>query len=287
MNNFDNIIDNSNYRKSYKKSDWTINKNKERKEVYTLIDNTLLELISSEDNFKKYLNMQSKFDKYSVANVILIYAQMPEATQLKEYNKWKEAGAKNIKSGAINLLEPKEYTTSTGSVGISYEPKKVFDISKTDLPQQKKENKMDERLVLKSILYNSPIQARTVDSLENGKSAEWNQNDNTLSIVKGLGSPTIFYSITSELARYSFSELPDSSITNFKCNCVSYMICKKLGIDVSSYAIKIPNQLSKMENKVIRAELTSVRSVMEEINGRINQYFEELAKTNKNKEQER
>ena len=60
-----------------------------RKEAYELIDNTCSEMMASGDSFRQYLDVQGCFDRYSVANAILVSAQMPEATQLKEYSKWK------------------------------------------------------------------------------------------------------------------------------------------------------------------------------------------------------
>lgn len=46
-------------------------------------------MMASGDSFRQYLDVQGRFDRYSVANAILVSAQMPEATQLKEYSKWK------------------------------------------------------------------------------------------------------------------------------------------------------------------------------------------------------
>ena len=49
--------------------------------------NYITSIISqSGDSFRQYLNAQCRFDRYSVANAILVSAQMPEATQLKEYS---------------------------------------------------------------------------------------------------------------------------------------------------------------------------------------------------------
>ena len=55
----------------------------QRKEAYELIDNTCSEMMASGDSFRRYLDVQGRFDRYSVANAILVSAQMPEATQLK------------------------------------------------------------------------------------------------------------------------------------------------------------------------------------------------------------
>ena len=57
------------------------------------------------------------------------------------------------------MLEPgEEYTKEDGTVGVSYNSKKVFDISQTtaktkDRPAMKR----DERLLLKAIIHNAPL----------------------------------------------------------------------------------------------------------------------------------
>lgn len=73
----------------FDKEEWAAAKQAQRKEAYELIDNTCSEMMTSGDSFRQYLNVQGSFDRYSVANAILVSAQMPEATQLKEYSKWK------------------------------------------------------------------------------------------------------------------------------------------------------------------------------------------------------
>ena len=71
--------------------------------------------------FQQYLDVQAKFDRYSVTNALLIQAQMPEATKLKSFDGWKETGAsirKNAKG--ISILEPgEEYWRENGAVGTS------------------------------------------------------------------------------------------------------------------------------------------------------------------------
>ena len=77
--------------KSFDKAEWAAQKQAQRKEAYELIDNTCAEMMISGDSFRQYLDVQGRFDRYSVANAILVSAQMPEATQLKDYNSWKQS----------------------------------------------------------------------------------------------------------------------------------------------------------------------------------------------------
>lgn len=77
--------------------------------------------------------MQSRFSRYTPTNALLILAQMPEATQLKDFAGWKEAGVSvQRKPKSVKILEPgKEYDREDGTRGTSFEVKRVFDVSQT------------------------------------------------------------------------------------------------------------------------------------------------------------
>src|SRR5690348_4390438 len=44
--------------------------------------------IQDSESFRKYLDVQARFHKYSWGNVALILAQRPDATQVAGYNAW-------------------------------------------------------------------------------------------------------------------------------------------------------------------------------------------------------
>ena len=102
--------------KPFDKAEWAAQKQAQRKEAYELIDNTCAEMMISGDSFRQYLDVQGRFDRYSVANAILVSAQMPEATQLKDYNTWKQSRVYvNKDAQKVVILEPsKEYTRDDG-----------------------------------------------------------------------------------------------------------------------------------------------------------------------------
>ena len=103
--------------KPFDKAEWAAQKQAQRKEAYELIDNTCAEMMISGDSFRQYLDVQGRFDRYSVANAILVSAQMPEATQLKDYNTWKQSRVYvNKDAQKVVILEPsKEYTREDGT----------------------------------------------------------------------------------------------------------------------------------------------------------------------------
>ena len=77
--------------KPFNKEEWAAQKQAQRKEAYEMIDNTCAEMLADGDAFGQYLEVQGRFDRYSVNNAILVSAQMPEATSMKDKNAWKQS----------------------------------------------------------------------------------------------------------------------------------------------------------------------------------------------------
>lgn len=144
---------------SFNKEEWAAQKKQERESAFAMIDETAQRMANDGGLFQSYLDVQARFDRYSVGNAVLITAQKADATQLSDFKGWKNNGVfiKKGESGIV-LLEPgEEYTKEDGTVGVSYNSKKVFDISQTtakvkDRPAMKR----DERLLLKAIIHNAP-----------------------------------------------------------------------------------------------------------------------------------
>ena len=86
---------------------WAEKKQSERDEVYALRDRMTDEVSMDGDKFQQYLDIQSRFRRYSVGNVLLIMAQKPQATRLKDFDGWKEnrVSIRRNEKG-IRILEP-------------------------------------------------------------------------------------------------------------------------------------------------------------------------------------
>ena len=200
----------------FDKEEWAAAKQAQRKEAYELIDNTCSEMMASGDSFRQYLNVQGSFDRYSVANAILVSAQMPEATQLKEYSKWKANRVYvNKDAQKIIILEPsKEYTREDGTKGISYNAKVVYDISETSAKdrQQEQEPKSMRELV-SALIDASPVPCVPVGELE--LPAYYDSSQQTIFVKKGLSEEVLFVSMAKEVSAavydFKYNESRDAS----------------------------------------------------------------------------
>ena len=179
MSNFDDIFSGQGDKprwndQPFDKEAWAAKKQEERKELYALADSTATETSKDGDRFRQYLDVQSRFSRYTPTNALLILAQMPEATQLKDFDGWKEAGVSvQRKPRSVKILEPgKEYDREDGTRGTSFEVKRVYDVSQTrGRVRSAPAVKLDDRVLLKALIHRTPVPIQTVDSLPNNMGA--------------------------------------------------------------------------------------------------------------------
>lgn len=262
----------------FDKEAWAAKKQQERKSTYELIDNTAMEIVGNGEIFKAYLDVQARFDRYSVGNAILITAQMPEATRLADFDTWKSSGV-SVKRGenGITILEPgKEYEREDKSIGVSYEVKKVFDISQTNSRQKPTPTvARDERLLLKALIHNAPCKLSITAELPEQRNVVYNAEDNVILLRQGMDAPNIFRGLSQELARAQMQKNGyNCASPAFTAYCVSYMLCKRNGIAVDNFRFNhIPEAYARMDAQAIRSELGTMREIAGEITANMNRVF--------------
>ena len=70
----------------FDKEAWAEKKKAEREDIYAMLDKVTTEVSTNGRKFQQYLDVQSRFSRYSVGNALLIMAQMPKATRLKDFD---------------------------------------------------------------------------------------------------------------------------------------------------------------------------------------------------------
>lgn len=108
------------------------------------LDAAVREMATSE-GFKRWLDTQSKFHRYSFNNTMLIAFQCPHATQVAGYRKWQEMN-RHVMRGehGIRILAPvtitvdadgnrvKPRTPGSKQIVVGFKVVSVFDVSQTD-----------------------------------------------------------------------------------------------------------------------------------------------------------
>ena len=274
----------------FDKDAWAARKQQEREGVYLMIDTFAHEMSMDGSLFCDYLDVQARFDRYSVSNAILIAAQKPDATKLADFDTWKASGVYVKRgAGAITILEPgKEYTREQdGSTGVFYDPKKMFDISQTNSTQRAAPPvARDGRLLLKALMNNAPCRFAISNELPEGTNMAYHPQNNIIYVRQGLDAPTIFRGLAQELARAHMDkggiacESPD-----FTAYSVSYMLCKRNGVSVEGFSFdRLPESYAMMDAKALRAEAGVMRDVAGTITADMNRLFAAQEKAQKNRD---
>ena len=274
----------------FNKEDWAAAKQAQRQEAYEMIDNTCAEMMKSGDSFRQYLDVQGRFDRYSVNNAILVSAQMPEATQLKERAAWKQSRVYvNKDAQKIVILEPgKEYTREDGSKAVGYNAKEVFDVSETSAKdrQQPQEAKTMRELV-SAMIDASPVGFQPVEELE--VPAFYDSSQQTIFIRTVLSEEQLFVSMAKEVsaAVFDFKHNESRDASDFKSFCVAYMVSSRYGVDTRGFNFdRLPKEYEGMDTQAFKGELGSMRDVLGEIQSDMYKSMEKN-KPPKSKEQER
>ena len=274
----------------FNKEEWAAQKQEQRKAAYELIDNTCSKMMADGGAFQQYLDVQGHFDRYSVNNAILVSAQMPEATQLKDYGSWKQSRAYVDKDAQkITILEPgKEYEREDGSKAVGYNAKIVYDISQTSAKdrQQPQEAKTMRELV-SAMIDASPVSFVPVDDLE--LPAFYDSAQQTIFIKTGLNEEQLFVSMAKEVsaAVFDFKHKESRDVSEFKSFCVAYMVSSRYGVDTKGFRFdNLPKEFAGMETQEFKGQLGSMRDVLGEIQSDMYKSLEKN-KPPKSKEQER
>ena len=274
----------------FNKEEWAAHKQEQRKAAYELIDTTCEKMMADGGAFQQYLDVQGHFDRYSVNNAILVSAQMPEATQLKDYGSWKQSRAYVDKDAQkVTILEPgKEYEREDGSKAVGYNAKVVYDISQTSAKdrQQPQEAKTMRELV-SAMIDASPVSFVPVDDLE--LPAFYDSAQQTIFIKTGLNEEQLFVSMAKEVsaAVFDFKHKESRDASDFKSFCVAYMVSSRYGVDTKGFRFdNLPKEFAGMETQEFKGQLGSMRDVLGEIQSDMYKSLEKN-KPPKSKEQER
>ena len=297
MSNFDDLFEPQpqpeQEDRHFDKDAWAEKKQAERQEVYELADRTTEEVSADGDKYRNFLDVKSRLIHYSATNALLVLAQKPLATQLKDFNAWKKDGV-SIRRGEnhIKILEAGDsYERGDGSIGTSWNVKHVFDVSQTTSKIKAPASvNTDDRQLLKALISKSPVPIQGVDELPRGMGAYYDNEQKIIFVRRGMEAYDIFRSLSKELAH---AELALSSpaysreSAGFAAYSVSYVVCKRYGVDVSAYDFSaLPDSIRNADPQTVRAALNEISEAAKDITGRMNRALEQV-KAPRGKEQER
>ena len=257
-----------------------------RSRCYEMSEQMTAAVATDGRTFKQYLDVQSRFDRYTANNALLIMAQNPDAQKIGDYGYWRDQGAyvkRQERNNPILIMEPgKEYEREDGSTGTYYNAKKVYDISQTnarDRIQQAQPEITDTQLV-RAVVNNPPVAivAAEPDQMPEDKGALFEPEESCIYVRKGMSAQEIFRSVTPELARAGFADGDKNYDRNedaFHAYCASYLLCKKYGVDTQGFDFThAPEFFEGMEPQEVRGELSKIRDAAGDISSRMAKVLE-------------
>ena len=254
-------------------------KQKERSDTFQMLNDAADRLRVDGEMLKTYLDLQARFPRYSVNNLILIAAQRPDATKLAAFDVWQKDGV-HINKGekGLSILEPSgTYEREDGTKATNYAIKKVFDIAQTNAePEPQPAVTRDERTLLKALISDAPCDFQVSDQVPENFNALYRHEQKTILVRRGQDAPTNFRAISQELVQ-AYLDRGDYSRANYAltANFASYVLCRRCGVPTDPYRFdKTPERYAQMSAKEFREELGRIHDVANTISAKMNPVLE-------------
>lgn len=212
--------------------------------------------LTTSEKWTQYLDVQSKFYRYSPNNVMLILLQNPYATRVAGYNAWKALDHQVMaKESALRILAPMTYKRDDAPEGENareirgFKLVPVFDISQTegpDLPDivSKLEGLAPEGVFVKLSEFAKGIGFRVErpESLESGANGDTSHSEGRIRVVSANSEAqqvkTLAHEIGHALLHDPGAETTTETTRGLKeleAESTAYVICTALGMDTSDY----------------------------------------------------
>ncbi len=235
--------------------------------------------VRASETFKAYLDVQSRFHRYSWHNSMLIMSQRPDATRVAGFKAWQKLGRHVCKGErGIMIFAPRPYhrevERDNGETetldGVSFRPVHVFDVSQTDgqeLPTVDVPtiDTADDDLLAKltrvarerSITVEFAKLSGGLLGVSKGGSVEVDNGHAT-----GQQAKTLAHELAHEALHKSKDARADMlektrSIAELEAESVAYVVCTHFGLDVEVRASRYI-ALWDGDSKALRASLERI-----------------------------
>lgn len=222
----------------------------DRKELVEKLSDGIARLTTS-DEWRQYLDYQSRFHKYSFGNVLLIMLQCPHASQVAGFRAWQRMN-RFVRKGekALYVLAPMVYKRSDDKIpddresvirGFKYVP--VFDISQTDGQEMptvcSRLSGDDPANLFAQLVAVAQSMGFTVEDCElPGETNGDCTHDLRRIRVEVANSPAQrVKTLAHEIAHAILHETYEvRALAELEAESTAYVVCQSLGLDTSDYS---------------------------------------------------
>lgn len=259
------------------KTDNHISKSEEVKErvnaLLSQLEDGIKDLFES-DKYKEYLNIMSKFHNYSFNNLMLIYMQKPDATNIAGYTSWDKSFHRHVKKGekAIKIIAPEFFKREVEAVKIdengsviydkegkpvtekkiqeyiAYKITNVFDISQTEgqnlptITHKLNTDVTDYKKIFDAIKEVSPVPI-IIKSYEGSSNGYYDLEKKEIVVQKSMSEAQIIKTMLHEVAHSILHNKEngecrdaDGQTKEVQAESIAYCVANYIGIDTSDYS---------------------------------------------------
>ncbi|MCL2855248.1 MAG: ArdC-like ssDNA-binding domain-containing protein [Defluviitaleaceae bacterium] len=285
-------------------------------EIYKQLEGGIQSLYDS-DRYKKYLDVMSRFHRYSPRNSLLIYMQNPDASHVAGYGAWRKDFNRQVKKGekGMKILAPipirtkevpdkdatesvKDVKSEEGLLTMRFKVSYVFDVSQTDGPplpsiaSRLQGDVADHPEILNILKDISPVPVY-LEAMSGGKNGYYSPQRGLIAVREGLSEAQIVKTLIHEIvhARLHNPDLHpdktklDRSTKEVEAESVAYIVCQHLGLDASEYSFGYIAGWGQENLEEFKASLNVIQKEAGELICAIDEHFPVLGKE-KTKEEE-
>jgi antirestriction protein ArdC len=206
--------------------------------------------LTTSEEWQHYLDLQSRFHRYSFGNVILIAAQCPEATRVAGFNAWRKVN-RHVRKGekAIWIVAPMVYKSGGAEEAEevravrSFKFVPVFDIAQTDGAEMPSicsrldgddQNGLYEILVTVARSIGFTVQDHEFDGTTNG---DCSHSHRRIRVETSNTPAQRAKTLAHEIAHALLHEKCDNrTLAELEAESTAYVVCQALELDTSDYS---------------------------------------------------
>jgi len=251
-------------RTAYDKESYKAYKRQERKELFAMAEAILDKICVDLPVLNQYLTTQGKLGYSSLMTTLLVMAQQPAATYIRDFDSWLQLGRMPRKGTGIKVFEANgEYHCEDGTSGILYSVKRVFDILHTDGKSMKAWTKPSIRTLLKALCTESPVPIKLADSLSPNDNLSFSDTDieQSVFVQRNRNGNELFAGIVEKLAKAT-------NLDDFHAQCVASIVCTRYSVPVREID-QMPEWLRHLETGGKKATFALIRQASCDIMERV------------------
>ena len=216
---------------------------KETEQIVRSLQESIASL-QSDESYRRYLSLLSRFHTYSFRNTLLIYRQMPSATYVAGYQTWIREFERHVRKGekGIRIFAPCRCREDPQEIAF-FRCISVFDISQTEgrplnafISEKIQGTIEDEDAFLHALFFVCPVEVRERKDMD--IHGCYDPKAQCIYLKEGMEKKLAIRTLIHEIAHASMHTRSSLSrrTKEVEAESVAYTVCAHYGLDTSPYS---------------------------------------------------